>query len=444
MHSKNGRFAKSPARFAALALIILAAFVVSSCNDEGTAADTWVKPNQNAANTRYAGGRISLNTINNLAVGWTANQRTKAGFGSEAASPLITENNVFVQAPAGNYVAFNLSSGDLTAGVQSPRLATVLPTWLLKRGNGKLQDLASSISPILTTGEDEKLIGVGAAGSKVSALYANDASKAWSIDIKAKDGTEPRVISNMAAAGGKLFVPVANVPEDINADNLESTVKELTASDQNNGQLVALNASDGKVAWTKKLASVPLGAATVVNNIVFTSTLDGNVYGFNASNGDQVWTSPLPAGAVAPIAAYGDTLIVPAGLVSKKGQKAQVVAFTIGGLGSIGGRAAPKIRTKAQQATAEKSEGAKTSPGSGQAALDGKALFVSNCAGCHTLADAGTSGTSGPNLDSLSLSEAAVAKQVENGGGGMPAFKGTLSPEEIAAIAKYVSSVAGK
>lgn len=439
MHSKNGR----PAKFAALALIILSGFVASACNDEGTAADTWVKPNQNAANTRYAGGRISLNTINNLAVGWTANQRTKAGFGSEAPSPLITENNVFVQAPAGNWVGFNLQSGELSAGVKSPRVATVLPSWLLNRGDGKLRDLASSISPILTLGDDEKPIAVGASGGKVVALSADDASKAWTRSIDAKDGTEPRVISNMAAAGGKIFVPVANVPKDVTADNISDVVEELTASDKNNGQLVALNASDGKVAWKKKLASVPLGAATVVNNIVFTSTLDGNVYGFNAGNGDQVWTSPLPAGAVAPIAAYSDTLIVPAGLVTKKGQKAQVVAFTIGGLGSIGGRVAPKIRTKVQQETAAKAEGTKAEGGE-SAALDGKALFVANCAGCHTLAAAGTSGTSGPNLDELKPSAAVTAKQVTNGGGAMPAFKGTLSPEEIDAISEYVASVAGK
>jgi mono/diheme cytochrome c family protein len=33
---------------------------------------------------------------------------------------------------------------------------------------------------------------------------------------------------------------------------------------------------------------------------------------------------------------------------------------------------------------------------------------------------------------------------VTNGGGGMPAFKGQLSPAEIVAVAEYVSSSAGK
>jgi len=37
-----------------------------------------------------------------------------------------------------------------------------------------------------------------------------------------------------------------------------------------------------------------------------------------------------------------------------------------------------------------------------------------------------------------------VQKQVTNGGGAMPAFKGTLTAAQIMAVAKYVSSVAGK
>jgi mono/diheme cytochrome c family protein len=79
------------------------------------------------------------------------------------------------------------------------------------------------------------------------------------------------------------------------------------------------------------------------------------------------------------------------------------------------------------------------------AAPDGKAVFASaGCGGCHTLKDAGTSGTVGPNLDQLKPSESTVEHQVETGGGVMPSFKGRLTPAQIAAVAKYVSSVAGK
>lgn len=50
----------------------------------------------------------------------------------------------------------------------------------------------------------------------------------------------------------------------------------------------------------------------------------------------------------------------------------------------------------------------------------------------------------GPNLDELSLSAASVSAQVTNGGGGMPAFAGVLTPGEINQIAVYVASVAGR
>jgi cbb3-type cytochrome c oxidase subunit III len=82
--------------------------------------------------------------------------------------------------------------------------------------------------------------------------------------------------------------------------------------------------------------------------------------------------------------------------------------------------------------------------GGGKQPTSGKDIFVANCGSCHTLADAGTSGTVGPNLDQLKPPFARVQKQVINGGAVMPAFKGTLTPAQIKAVAKYVSSVAGR
>ena len=76
---------------------------------------------------------------------------------------------------------------------------------------------------------------------------------------------------------------------------------------------------------------------------------------------------------------------------------------------------------------------------------DGAAIFKgAGCAGCHTLAAAGATGTTGPNLDQLKPALAAVVQQVTTGGAVMPAFKGKLSDAQIQAVAKYVSSSAGK
>jgi len=73
----------------------------------------------------------------------------------------------------------------------------------------------------------------------------------------------------------------------------------------------------------------------------------------------------------------------------------------------------------------------------------GKALFVTNCGGCHTLAAAGTSGTVGPNLDTLKPNYQAVTAQVTNGGAAMPAFKAQFSTQQIADIAAYVVTATG-
>jgi cbb3-type cytochrome c oxidase subunit III len=67
------------------------------------------------------------------------------------------------------------------------------------------------------------------------------------------------------------------------------------------------------------------------------------------------------------------------------------------------------------------------------------------CAGCHTMAAAGTKGTTGPNLDQISgLTLAIVVKQVTNGGAQMPAFVGTLTDAQIQAVSQYVVANAGK
>jgi uncharacterized membrane protein len=73
----------------------------------------------------------------------------------------------------------------------------------------------------------------------------------------------------------------------------------------------------------------------------------------------------------------------------------------------------------------------------------GKQVFASaGCAACHTLANAGASGTVGPSLDAAEPSASLVADRVTNGLGVMPSFEGKLTPEQIADVAAYVSSAA--
>jgi cytochrome c oxidase subunit II len=95
--------------------------------------------------------------------------------------------------------------------------------------------------------------------------------------------------------------------------------------------------------------------------------------------------------------------------------------------------------------------------GGGGAAPDGKALFTDNgCGGCHALADAGTTGGTGPDLDEV-LADQDAAKieqdivepdaEIAQGysAGIMPGqFGQSLQPEELDALVKYLDEVAGR
>jgi mono/diheme cytochrome c family protein len=81
----------------------------------------------------------------------------------------------------------------------------------------------------------------------------------------------------------------------------------------------------------------------------------------------------------------------------------------------------------------------------GPEGTDGKSIFSSaGCGSCHTLADAGTSGTIGPNLDESQPSVELAIDRVTNGRGAMPSFRDQLNEEQIRAVAEYVNQAAGQ
>ena len=68
------------------------------------------------------------------------------------------------------------------------------------------------------------------------------------------------------------------------------------------------------------------------------------------------------------------------------------------------------------------------------------------CSACHVLKAAGSTGSIGPDLDSLKPSEEQVRDVVVEGFGVMPAFgeEGLLTSEEIDAVSYYVTNSSGK
>jgi mono/diheme cytochrome c family protein len=71
----------------------------------------------------------------------------------------------------------------------------------------------------------------------------------------------------------------------------------------------------------------------------------------------------------------------------------------------------------------------------------GMEVFASaGCGNCHTFEPAGATGTTAPSLDESDVTFEEAVEQIRNGGGGMPAFEGDLSDQEIADVAAFVTS----
>jgi cbb3-type cytochrome c oxidase subunit III len=111
----------------------------------------------------------------------------------------------------------------------------------------------------------------------------------------------------------------------------------------------------------------------------------------------------------------------------------------------VTGQDADDVAVYVAMVAGTKPEGAQVAAGGGGGKADGKSIFASaGCGGCHTLADAGTNGTIGPNLDEAKPSVQLAVDRVTNGKGQMPSFADQLSGAQIQAVAEYVARAAGK
>jgi len=62
---------------------------------------------------------------------------------------------------------------------------------------------------------------------------------------------------------------------------------------------------------------------------VITSVFGGTVYALNRANGEIVWSYQASAGLNAPLAVAGDTIIVPAGIPNRAGNKTRLIALRL-------------------------------------------------------------------------------------------------------------------
>jgi len=119
------------------------------------------------------------------------------------------------------------------------------------------------------------------------------------------------ILTNMAAAGNTVYVATLNLP--IQFTSMTQVDGGGTKHETTSGDIEALNLTTGKVMWDTKVAQLPLGATTVVNNLIFTTLYDGELIALNRVTGAIVYRAKVPDSTNAGIAVAGDTIIVPAG-----------------------------------------------------------------------------------------------------------------------------------
>jgi alcohol dehydrogenase (cytochrome c) len=126
------------------------------------------------------------------------------------------------------------------------------------------------------------------------------------------------VLTPMAYADGKLFVPVVDLCMRGGAFGYEP-LSRVDVAGRGRGELVALDAATGRTVWRRRLPQPDFGCATAADGVVFTTTFDGAVYAFDSDSGATLWKAAMRGGVNACASLAGDTLLVGAGVPSHRG-----------------------------------------------------------------------------------------------------------------------------
>jgi len=189
----------------------------------------------------------------------------------------------------------------------------------------------------------EIVIGAGKSG-KVLAFQASDGKVLWTLNVgrhnAAEYGPLPAkptlmcpgplggVLTPMAYSAGVVFVPWL---DECLTDSLDGGPSAPAGAP--GGGVAAVEAASGRVIWTHSLPFIDSGAATIANDVVFTSTYAGMIYALSTKTGRLLWSTQAPDGINGFPAVTSRMLIIGAGASYPKLKHAQpeLVAYSLGG-----------------------------------------------------------------------------------------------------------------
>ena len=139
------------------------------------------------------------------------------------------------------------------------------------------------------------------------------------------------ILSNMAVADGSVYVATIDLPIAYTGPQVADGNKAAGGESGESGEIEALSLATGQVEWDTKVSTLPLGAATVSNDLIFTTLYTGTLIALNRTTGAIVYSQKLPTSTNAPIAVFGNTVLVPDGgpKTATGGGNPQLVAYTV-------------------------------------------------------------------------------------------------------------------
>jgi alcohol dehydrogenase (cytochrome c) len=218
--------------------------------------------------------------------------------------------------------------------------------WYKQVTSHDVRDYDFQASPIVSTQDikgvsTEIVIGAGKSG-KVVAFRADNGQRLWTLNVgkhKNDIGLLPAkqvlvcpgplggVETPMAQDANALYVPWV----DMCAMSSSTSLGALNFAGGTGG-MEAVNPATGSVLWKHPFKKLDIGAATVANDVVFTSTYDGTTYALSTKNGSVLWSAKAPTGINSFPAVTQNTLIVGAGAPSAaKHPTNEIIAYTLNG-----------------------------------------------------------------------------------------------------------------
>jgi alcohol dehydrogenase (cytochrome c) len=219
--------------------------------------------------------------------------------------------------------------------------------------------------PVLTTADGRQVVIDGGKAGIMIELDAQTGKLLWQLPVGGHDGhendglltehatptsrgllpaqycLEPSLyggmLTQLASNGSTTFAAVNDLALPATpTDYTGSATTVIEAIENAVGEMVAVNQDTGAVIWDTPLPSSPYGAATVTNDVVFTTTFKGYLYALDATTGAILFKTPMSAGSNAPVAVDGDYVIAGAGTAAPSStQRNMIIAYKLGATGKL-------------------------------------------------------------------------------------------------------------